>query len=75
MTPPAPVTLAQIVAALSVTYTDEGVAIWLTSPNTWANDQRPIEMIADGKADEVAKIVGWIGDADPSDFVVSERDR
>jgi len=53
--------LAQIVAALSVTYRDSSVLIWLNSQG--AN-------LADDRLDEVADAVRRIGDADPDDFAI-----
>lgn len=60
--------LAQIVAALSVTYDDAGVAIWLASRNSGLGGAAPIDVIARDPIDgmeRVAHVVRLIGDADP----------
>jgi hypothetical protein len=81
-TAPAPATLAQIVAALSVTYTDKGIALWLSAKNRHLRSKpdgnwrcTPLEYLASGHIAEVAEAVRLMGDADASDFVISERDR
>lgn len=69
-------TLAQIVAALSVTYRDAGVAIWLGSRNRGLGGAAPIDVIARDPVagmERVADLVRAIGDADPDDFTVTER--
>lgn len=74
--------LAQIVAALSVTYRDEGVLVWLSARNKLlvlgGGSRRtcsPFEFLREGRSAEVADAVRRIGDADPSDFTVTERVR
>lgn len=74
-----PVTLAQIVAALSVTYTDAGVLTWLTAKHKNLRSKpdgnwtcSPQECIASGHIEEVADLVRRMGDADPADFATSE---
>lgn len=63
--------LAQIVAALSVTYRPEGVLTWLTATRM-DSGLSARSMIGDGEIAEVAEAVRRIGDADPSDFTVTE---
>ena len=63
------ISLSQIVAALSVTYDDAGVAIWLGSRNRGLGGAAPIDVIARDPLDgieRVADLVRAIGDADPN---------
>lgn len=64
------ITLSQIVAALSATYTDSGVAMWLAARNSGLGGAAPIDVIARDPLDglrRVADLVSRIGDADPTD--------
>lgn len=73
-TPEPEVTLTQIVAALSVTYTPGGVVTWLRAANGTLNGLCPADVIERGDAEAVARAVRLIGDADPADFAVVERE-
>lgn len=67
--------LAQIVAALSVTYNDSGVAMWLASRNSGLGGAAPVDVIARDPLDglrRVADLVSEIGDADPALFTMRE---
>lgn len=64
------ISLEQIVAALSVTYPDSGVAMWLAARNSGLGGAAPIDVIARDPIDglrRVAELVTLIGDADPTD--------
>lgn len=79
---PSPPTLAQIVAALSVTYDDKGIAHWLAAVNNdlWSKPDgnwpcTPLEYVMSGYIADVAAAVERIGDASPADFEITERER
>ena len=44
-----------IVEALNVTYTRQGVWIWLSSPNRNLGNERPIDLLAAGKQERVVR--------------------
>lgn len=44
-----------IVAALNVPYTKQGVWIWLASPNRNLGNERPIDLLAAGKQERVVR--------------------
>lgn len=52
-----------IIEALHVTYTKQGVWIWLNSPNSNLGGERPIELLANGKQERVVWAIERIGDA------------
>jgi hypothetical protein len=61
------ISLAQIIDALSVTYTDSGAATWLAARNSGLGGAAPIDVIARDPLDglrRVADLVSLIGDAD-----------
>jgi hypothetical protein len=60
-----PVTLAHVVAALSVTYKPEGVLIWLEAMRQ-KHSTNPVVL---------AEHVRRLGDADPADFTIKEAQR
>lgn len=68
------ISLLQIVDALSVTYTDSGVAMWLASRNSGLGGAAPIDVIArdPGGIERIADLVRAIGDADPQLFTLRE---
>lgn len=70
-TGPVPPSLAQIVAALSVTYSDEGVLIWLTANRV--HGPVAADLVQRGELAELADMVRWIGDADPADFEIVDK--
>lgn len=45
---------------LGEVYMPEGVELWLTSRNGWLDNQRPVDLINDGRADEVQAAVDRI---------------
>lgn len=64
-------TLAQIVAALSVTYDDGGVLMWLYVKRK-SDGRSAIDMIEHGQIGQVANMVRALGDCDPSNFTITE---
>lgn len=59
---PAFADIEAIVSALGVTYSPQGVAIWLRSSNRHLNQQRPIDLLAAGDFETVARAVEALGD-------------
>lgn len=49
-----------IVRALNVPYTKQGVWIWLSSPNRNLGNERPIDLLAAGKSERVIREIGRI---------------
>lgn len=74
--------LAQIVAALSVSYSDAGVLRWLDHHRgvRVAYDDGVVlhlslgECITRGRRDAIADAVRCIGDADPDDFTITRNE-
>jgi hypothetical protein len=66
--------LWQIVAALAVTYTDAGIAMWLRSPNARLFGMAPIDALAADNPVSVADAVARIGDCDPRDITGGNDD-
>jgi hypothetical protein len=61
--------LVAIVRALSVTYRDVGVAVWLVGNNRFMDGLVPLHVFCtEGGPERVAAAVCAIGDADPADF-------
>lgn len=57
-------TLLEVVRVLSETYTDAGIAIWLTSPNRGLVGKVPLQCVKDGMGGDVLFIArsiegGW----------------
>ncbi|HEY9417905.1 MAG TPA: MbcA/ParS/Xre antitoxin family protein [Pseudonocardia sp.] len=44
-----------IVTALNVTYTKQGVWVWMASPNRNLGNERPIDLLANGKQERVIR--------------------
>lgn len=66
MSAPGPVD--SIRKALAVTYTAEGVEIWLTSQNRGLDYRRPIDLIYSGHIDKVWHAIELIGDVTREEF-------
>ncbi|BCI54983.1 hypothetical protein NIIDNTM18_42610 [Mycolicibacterium litorale] len=47
---------ARIRELLSEVYEPEGVDIWLTSPHRWLGGERGMDLIRDGRGDEVLAV-------------------
>ena len=52
--------LRTIVALLRDSYTDEGIEIWLRSRNRNLDLQRPIDLLTQGRLDEVLEEARWV---------------
>jgi len=52
--------LSYLVGELREVYTDEGIEIWLKSRNRNLELQRPIDLLSEGKVDEVLAEVGRV---------------
>lgn len=50
-------TIRHIESLLSELYEPEGVQIWMTSPHRWFGGRRAVDLIAEGRAEEVLAAV------------------
>lgn len=55
--PERPPTAADVIAALREVYTDDGVELWLHSPNSELGGARPEDLLRDGQVDVVSDAV------------------
>lgn len=53
---------SHIESLLSELYEPEGVQIWITSPHRWFGGRRAVELIAEGRAEEVLAAVNRLID-------------
>lgn len=53
---------SHIETLLSEVYEPEGVRIWMTSPHKWFKGKSAVDMIAEGRADEVLAAVNVLID-------------
>lgn len=53
---------SHIEALLAELYEPEGVRIWMTSPHKWFKGKSAVEMITDGRTDEVVAAVNILID-------------
>ena len=51
---------ARIIESLSDNYTDEGVRIWMTSPNKLLGGERAADLVARGEGERVLAVIDSI---------------
>lgn len=54
--------IAAAISGLARTYTEEGVARWLSGAKRRLGGRTPLDLVAEGRADEFASAVEWLGD-------------
>lgn len=74
LTPSEAELVSDAIGALCRTYTDEGIAVWLRGAKRTLDGKSPLDLIAEGRADEFASAVEALGDWErPTPVVTQER--